>query len=290
MQIIVVGNVKGGSGKSTTAMHLIASLLHAGYLVGSLDVDAPQYTLTEYLNNRRDYMEAQGIGLPMPTHRSLSPSANTDRVAAEKEDEAAIDEAIDALASVNDFVVIDTPGSNSALSRRAHSYADTLITPMNDSFVDLDVLAKVEPDTFKILRPSQYAEMVWENRKSRAQRDGGSIDWIITRNRLAMLDSHNRRNVDEALTALSKRIGFRIAPGFSERMIFRELFLKGLTLLDLRDPDAGVRLNMSHIAARQEVRMLVEAIGLPPGVADGGGEGGGDYAVAAGETAGEEQT
>ncbi len=51
-------------------------------------------------------------------------------------------------------------------------------------------------------------------------------------------------------------------------MIFRELFLKGLTLLDLRDPEAGVRLNMSHIAARQEVRLLLEAIGLPETISE----------------------
>ena len=105
--------------------------------------------------------------------------------------------------------------------------------------------------------------IVWENRKKRIQRDGGSIDWIVARNRLSSLDSRNRRAVADVLTTLSNRIGFRVAPGFSERMIFRELFLKGLTLLDLRDPDAGIRLNMSHLAARQEVRMMLEAIGLP---------------------------
>ncbi|MBE90876.1 MAG: hypothetical protein CMM76_15725 [Rhodospirillaceae bacterium] len=168
------------------------------------------------------------------------------------------------------MILIDTPGSANQVSLLAHSYADTLITPMNDSFVDLDVLAKIEPDTFKVVCPSRYAELVWENRKNRIQRDGRSIDWIIVRNRLSSLHSKNRRAVDEALTALSTRIGFRIAPGFGERMIFRELFLKGLTLLDLRDPEAGVRLNMSHIAARQEVRLLLEVIGLL-GSSGGGG-------------------
>jgi chromosome partitioning protein len=274
-QIIVVGNVKGGTGKSTTAMHLITGLLHAGYLVGSIDLDAPQETLTHYINNRRDYMESQGIGLPLPDHRTLIASSAADRAQAESDDEAAVDECLQKLGEKNDFIIIDTPGHDNALSRRAHSYADKLITPMNDSFIDLDVLAKVEPETLKILRPSRYAEMVWENRKKRIQRDGGSIDWIIVRNRLSSLDSRNRRAVDEALTALSTRIGFRVAPGFSERMIFRELFLKGLTLLDLRDPDAGVRLNMSHVAARQEVRMLLDAIGLHE-IVEGGDTDGAD--------------
>ncbi|HAA91238.1 MAG TPA: ATPase [Rhodospirillaceae bacterium] len=274
VQIIVVGNVKGGTGKSTTSMHLIAGLLHAGYLVGSIDLDAPQATLTHYINNRRDNMESQGIGLPLPEHRVLQSSTASTRELALQEDEAAVDECLRFLGEKNDFIVIDTPGGDNNLSRRAHSYADTLITPMNDSFIDLDVLAKVEPDTLRILRPSRYAEMVWENRKNRIQRDGGSIDWIVARNRLSTLDSRNRRAVDEALNALSKRIGFRIAPGFSERMIFRELFLKGLTLLDLRDPEAGVRLNMSHLVARQEVRMMLEAIGLPETVERNEDEGG----------------
>ena len=270
VQIIVVGNVKGGTGKSTTTMHLIAGLLHAGYLVGSIDSDFPQATLTRYINNRQDYMEHRGIELSLPEHKVLSPSTANNRDVAKEEDENAVEAAIEELEEKNEFIVIDTPGGETALSRWAHSFADILITPMNDSFVDLDVLAKIEPDTFKVVCPSRYAELVWENRKNRIQRDGRSIDWIIVRNRLSSLHSKNRRAVDEALTALSTRIGFRIAPGFGERMIFRELFLKGLTLLDLRDPEAGVRLNMSHIAARQEVRLLLEVIGLL-GSSGGGG-------------------
>jgi len=165
---------------------------------------------------------------------------------------------------VHDFVVIDTPGSDSHLSRVGHSYADTLITPLNDSFIDLDLLAKVDPETHKVLRPSSYAEMVWEQRKARALRDGGKIDWIVMRNRLASIGSRNTQAMEDVLAALSKRIGFRLAPGFGERVIFRELFLKGLTLLDLRSSDANMRLNMSHVAARQEVRALLTAIGLTP--------------------------
>ena len=262
VKIIVVGNDKGGTGKSTTTMHLIAGLLHEGYIVGSIDLDSPQATLTHYINNRRNYIESQGVELLVPEHKALISSTANNREVAKEKDGEAVDAAIKALAERNDFIVIDTPGGDTALSRWAHSFADILITPMNDSFIDLDVLAKIEPNTLKVLRPSQYAEVVWENRKNRIKRDGGSIDWIIVRNRLSSLDSKNRRAVDAALAALSMRIGFRTAPGFSERMIFRELFLKGLTVLDLRDPGAGVRLNMSHIAARQEVYLLLKAIGL----------------------------
>jgi chromosome partitioning protein len=84
----------------------------------------------------------------------------------------------------------------------------------------------------------------------------------VVRNRLGAQQMHNKRKVGEALDQLSKRIGFRVAPGFNERVIFRELFPRGLTLLDLRD--VGVeQLNMSNIAARQELRDLLTALRLP---------------------------
>jgi chromosome partitioning protein len=262
--IVVVGNAKGGSGKSTTSMHLIVSLLQNGYSVGSIDLDDPQATLTRYLENRRSFMESTDVTLPMPEHHLMGRSFYDNPAMARSDEETRLDACVSSLSASHDFVIIDTPGSDSHISRIGHSYADTLITPLNDSFVDLDLLAKVDPETYKILRPSSYAEMVWEQRKARAIRDGGKIDWIVMRNRLASIGSRNTQAMEEVLGALAKRIGFRLAPGFGERVIFRELFLKGLTLLDLRSADAKMRLNMSHVAARQEVRALLTAIGLTP--------------------------
>jgi chromosome partitioning protein len=264
--IVVVGNQKGGSGKSTTSMHLIVSLLNTGYSVGSIDLDDPQATLTRYVENRRTFMDSTGIELATPEHHLMGRSFYENPTLARGDEETRLDACVSSLAAAHDFVVIDTPGSDSHLSRVGHSYADTLITPLNDSFIDLDLLAKVHPETHKILRPSSYAEMVWEQRKARAIRDGGKIDWIVMRNRLASIGSRNTQAVEDVLAALSKRIGFRLAPGFGERVIFRELFLKGLTLLDLRNSDANMRLNMSHVAARQEVRALLTAIGLTPAI------------------------
>ena len=260
--IVVIGNQKGGSGKSTTSMHLIVSLLNAGYTVGSIDLDDPQATLTRYLENRRHFIAAQGVQLALPDHQLVKKSIYDNPGIAQNDERTRFDAAIAKLSVANDFVVVDTPGSDSFLSRHGHSYADTLITPMNDSFIDLDLLAKVEPETYRILYPSAYAEMVWEQKKARALRDGGQIDWIVMRNRLATIGSRNTRAMEEVLAALAKRIGFRLAPGFGERVIFRELFLKGLTLLDMRNSEAGIRLNMSHVAARQEVRALLGTIGL----------------------------
>jgi chromosome partitioning protein len=143
----------------------------------------------------------------------------------------------------------------------AHTLADTLITPMNDSFVDFDLLARLSPEG-KILGPSIYAEMVWAARQMRAQAGAGPIDWLVLRNRLGTQQMHNKRKVGGALQALSKRIGFRVAPGFSERVIFRELFPRGLTLLDLKDIGTE-QLSMSNIAARQELRDLIAELKLP---------------------------
>jgi chromosome partitioning protein len=263
--IVVIGNQKGGSGKSTTSMHLIVSLLQNGYSVGSIDLDDPQATLTRYLENRRTFMETAGLTLPIPEHHLMGRSFYENTALARSDEETRLEACVSHLAAAHDFVVIDTPGSDDNLSRVGHSYADTLITPLNDSFIDLDLLAKVDPETHKVLRPSSYAEMVWEQRKARAIRDGGKIDWIVMRNRLASIGSRNTQAMEDVLGALSKRIGFRLAPGFGERVIFRELFLKGLTLLDLRSTDANMRLNMSHVAARQEVRALLTAIGLTTG-------------------------
>ncbi|MBL27843.1 MAG: ATPase [Rhodospirillaceae bacterium] len=262
-RIVVVGNEKGGSGKSTTAMHLIVSLLRLGFTVGSMDVDSRQKTLTRYIENRTTFCRDKGISLPLPQHRLVAHSENEDPTMGYEDERTRFIFALKDLLAETDIVVIDSPGSDHRLSRLAHSYADTLITPLNDSFIDLDMLATVDPDTLAVRRPSLYAEMVWEQKKERAMRDGSSIDWIVMRNRLSSLDARNKRDVMQVLEKLSRRIGFRLATGFGERVIFRELFLKGLTLLDLREPGAGVELTMSHLAARDEVRALVEILNLP---------------------------
>lgn len=266
VHVITVGNEKGGSGKSTMAMHVIAALMHAGCRVGSIDLDARQATLTRFVENRRDSAARRNLALAMPEHRTVLVSTEPDRAAAERDEGARLAEALASLADV-DVIVIDTPGRDSHLNKLGHACADTLITPINDSFVDLDVLASVDPDDYRVRHPSKYAEMVFQQKISRAQnrQTNRTFDWIVIRNRLSQLDSKNRQAMDQAVGELARRIGFRLAPGFTERVIFRELFLEGLTLLDLRDPEAGIRLNMSHIAARQELRALLEATRIVAG-------------------------
>lgn len=260
--VIVLGNEKGGSGKSTAAMHVIVGLLRQGYRVGSIDLDGRQGTLTRYFERRQERCRIEERQLPCPDHITVLKSTYETKADIESDEQARFQEALTDLASRNQVIVIDTPGADTHLNRVGHSYADTLITPMNDSFIDLDLLATVDPETHKIIRPSVYSEMVWDVRKRRAMRDRGSIDWILMRNRLSHLDARNKREISDIVETLARRIGFRIAPGFGERVIFRELFLKGMTLMDLVEEGSG-GLSMSHLAARQEVRALLDIIKLP---------------------------
>ncbi len=260
--IFVMGNEKGGSGKSTTSLHLSVSLLKRGYSVGCIDLDARQGTLSRTIENRIAYAKDSGLALEIPEHRRVYRSEAETKSQAEAEDRANLGQAVDELWAL-DCLVIDTPGSDNYLSRLGHTYADTLITPLNDSFLDLDLLARIDREGQKILSPSVYSQMVWEQRQRRAMAGGKPIDWIVMRNRLSHIDARNKREIGRLLDMLAKRIQFRLAPGFGERVIFRELFPKGLTLLDLREKGNGVALNMSHVSARQEVRALLKAIGLP---------------------------
>lgn len=247
--IIVVGNEKGGSGKSTTSMHVATALARMGHCVGGLDLDVRQRSFGRYLENRMSYMKRANLDLPTPLLGVLGESSDP------------LTPALTALEAECDFILLDCPGSHTKLSQMAHTLADTLLTPMNDSFVDFDLLARMSPEG-KVLGPSIYAEMVWAARQMRAQAGAGPIDWLVIRNRLGTQAMHNKRKVGGALQALSKRIGFRVAPGFSERVIFRELFPRGLTLLDLKDIGTE-QLSMSNIAARQELRDLIQELNLP---------------------------
>jgi chromosome partitioning protein len=260
--IIVVGNEKGGSGKSTTCMHVATALVRSGFRVGALDLDLRQKSFGRYIENRRAYLERAGLSLPTPDYRDLPEVDPSTLAEGENPFDARLSAAVAALEPVSDFIVIDCPGSHTRLSQVAHSLADTLITPLNDSFVDFDLLARIDPETNKVKGPSIYAEMVWGARQLRAQAGLKPIDWIVLRNRMGAQQMHNKRKVGSALEDLSRRIGFRVAPGFSERVIFRELFPRGITLLDLKDTGVD-QLNMSNIAARQELRDLILALELP---------------------------
>jgi ATPases involved in chromosome partitioning len=262
--VVVLGNEKGGSGKSTTALHIAVALLKAGQRVATIDLDSRQKSFTHYIENRRAWAARSGVPLEIPTHICVERGMTGSVDANEAREFANFSRAIGSIEHTHDVVIIDTPGNDTYLMRLAHSMADTLVTPLNDSFVDFDVLATLDPQNFGVTGESHYAEMVREARRQRRLVDGRMTDWIVIRNRLSTLGSRNKRLVGEGLNELSKRMGFRTIDGFAERVVYREFFPRGLTALDnLDEATLGMRPNMSHLTAREEVIALLNTLHLP---------------------------
>lgn len=250
---IVFANEKGGTGKSTTAVHVAVALAYQGAKVAAIDLDPRQRTLFRYLENRVETEQKRGIALPGARFSVY-----------DGDDFEELDELAEQIAEGYDFLIFDTPGRDDAFARHVAGTADTLVTPLNDSFIDFDLIGQVENETFKVKKLSFYAEVIWEARKKRGLKtiEEGSreLDWVVVRNRMQHVEANNTRRIDTALQELSRRVGFRISGGLSERVIFRELFPSGLTLLD--KGHLG-ELGTSHLVARQELRGLVKGLNLP---------------------------
>jgi len=253
--VVVFGNEKGGSGKTTAAIHVAVALAREGRRVGAIDLDPRQGSFSRHLENRAEWRAKTGRDLPSPELLNFTNG---------------LDDAVQALSELLanaaprfEFLVTDTPGADTPLSRAGHAAADTLVTPLNDSFVDFDLLARIDPATLEIRGPSVYSDFVWDCRKRRLMARKPALDWVVMRNRVASTEARNKKRLSEAIGTLAQRIGFRITKGFGERVIFRELFPMGLTMLDLPQPGLSVSLSMSTLAARQEVRELVRALNLP---------------------------
>ena len=251
---LVFANEKGGTGKSTTAVHSAVALAAQGRSVAALDLDTRQRTLGRYLDNRAATVRRLGVELPMPVYDTFDPAKGE-----------SLADAVARMAADVEIMVIDTPGRDDPYAREAMILADTLVTPINDSFVDLDLIGEVDAETYKVRRPSFYAELVWNSRTQRAKTTGASVDWVVLRNRMQYVEARNMRRVGEALGELSRRVGFRVISGLGERVIYRELFPKGLTLLDLHQLG---QVGIAHIAARQELREMIAGFGLPEAASD----------------------
>jgi chromosome partitioning protein len=262
--VVVLGNEKGGSGKSTTAMHVAVALMNVGQRVATIDLDSRQRSFTHYVENRRAWARHAGIDLKVPVHFCVARGAKLKLDENEAIEFAGFAEAVASVEQSHDFVVVDTPGTDSYLTRLAHSMADTLITPLNDSFVDFDVLGTVDATTFAVTGESHYAEMVRDARRQRRLIDGTRMDWVVVRNRLSMLGSRNKRLIGEGLSELANRLGFRCADGLAERVIYREFFPRGLSALDnLDEATLGTPPSLAHVTARDEVMSLIATLKLP---------------------------
>jgi len=262
--VVVLGNEKGGSGKSTTAIHIVVALLKAGQRVATIDLDSRQQSFSHYIANRRAWGQRTGLALELPTHFCV---ARGESMLVAENEESEYSDFAEAIAEVErnfDFIVVDTPGHDSYLTRLAHSMADTLVTPINDSFVDFDVLGRIDPQSYEVIGESHYAEMAREARRHRRHHDGAMTDWIVVRNRLSMLGSRNKQLVEKGLHQLAFQLGFRPLDGLAERVVYREFFPRGLTALDdLDEATLGQRPSMSHVTARDEVLGLLRELRLP---------------------------
>lgn len=260
--LVVVGNEKGGSGKTTTTMHVAVALLRMGFGVGTIDLDGRQKSLSRYMDNRQRMIAEAGRPLAVSEHCAIVRSTLPDPVAAAADEKQRLLAALEDFSARHDFVVVDCPGSENALVRIAHTYADTLITPINDSMMDIDLIVELD-NRGEIRSPGIYAEMVWEQRRERLETHNSGLDWVVMRNRLTQIGDSNKRMIADRLETVSKLLGFRLSVGLSERVIYRQLFLAGLTILDLQDPALAVKETPSHMAARTEVKNLIRALRLP---------------------------
>jgi chromosome partitioning protein len=279
--IVVIGNQKGGSGKSTFAMHIIVALLKAGKRVASFDLDLNQLTLTRYLGNRREWDRKHEQKLELPDHypvteeghgsilrrfisrlKKIGRAHNHDFIDSSAWGHSAdLSQFISQLKKIgrarkHDFIVIDTPGGVQHLSLIAHGMADTLITPINDSLVDLDVLVAMKQSDLEP-QPSVYAKTVWRALEARRRVSGRATDWIVVRNRLESVESSNQRQITQVLDVIRTTLSFRIARGLLERPVYREFFAAGLTVFD---PVAES--SQSNLLARLDVQNLIREIGL----------------------------
>ena len=261
--VIVVGNEKGGAGKSTVSIHLAVALLKAGYKVACIDLDTRQRTMTRFFENRRSWSANAPWPIEMPRHCAMARGESNDVRANEAHEFALFAEAIGAVEHDYEFVVIDTPANDSYLMRLAHSLADTLVSPLNDSYVDIDVLSRVHHDRAQRGAVAHYAALVMAARRKRRLVDNGLIDWVMVRNRVAMLANNNARQIAVSVARLAAEMRFRVADGLHDRVIFRELFPIGLTALDPIEEGAGAALTASQNAARLEIESLVAALDLP---------------------------
>lgn len=228
-QIIVFANEKGGVGKSTLAFHTAIFLARAGQKVLAIDLDRRQRSLERALENREATCRSLGIDLPSPQHLALGHPSG-----------AMLMQEIARAGHNCQTVIIDVPGHDSPIARRAIAMADKLVTPVNPNFIDLDSVAQFNPATRKFNRLGKFAEMVSQLQSERHERGLSKTDWMIVKNRVRRNERVQLERFNQAIDQLPAHINARLTCGLPERVAFRELFLFGLTYADCGDlPEVG---------------------------------------------------
>ncbi len=247
--IIVFANEKGGVGKSTSAFHTCIALCNAGERVAALDVDLRQLTLHRALWARQESEREYGVRLPGPEQIMLV-----------QQNENELEEKLRMARIHSSFIIIDVGGHDSPIARRAIFMADTIVTPVNDSFIDLDMLGRIDPRTGELKTLGNFARLVEHLKEPGMALRQKPIDWVVMQNRSRSLGTKNERKVRDALTKIAPIAGFRLVPGLRERVTYRELFPLGLTLFDL---DAIPDLGRAQPAAREEIWAMLRSLNLP---------------------------
>ena len=247
--LIVFANEKGGVGKSTLAFHTAIALADAGKKVACIDLDYAQATLSRGLTNREATCRLLKTWLPMPRHTALAqPSGGY------------LSQEIARIGSDCDFILLDAAGSDTPITRRAIAMADTLVTPVSCSFADLDVLGQFDAHSLRLIRLGHFSRLVQALIGARHELHLPAPDWIVMPNRNRPASSHNEAVARKALSRLAKKAGFRLGEGLGDRVAFRELFLFGLTHIDLKRIP---RLAKVKACARREVEQLLADLRLP---------------------------
>jgi chromosome partitioning protein len=223
--IVVVGSIKGGTGKSTIALHLATLAMQENYDVYTYDMDFPQFSFERFFRNRKN------SNLPV-WKRHLSFKDFTQ------------------IPDMNEegLHIIDTPGRYDQDLINIHKRADVIITPVNDSFIDIDTLMEVDRERWGKL--GSYYELIFENKKNKPD----SL-WLVVRSRSSTLNSLHKKDMESRLEDLSRKLDFKLLQGLKERTIFRELFAKGQTVFDLKN-----KLAISQLAAKMEIKLLFKEI------------------------------
>ncbi|PTD24802.1 hypothetical protein CV103_07085 [Sphingomonas fennica] len=261
-RVIVLANEKGGVGKSTIAFHLCVALADAGVSVAAVDLDRRQQTLSRALLNREATARRLGVGLPLPKQQVLQVQSGS-----------MLCQEINRVAWNADVVVVDAAGYDSPIARRAIAIADTVVTPVNSSFIDLDLLGRFHPVSLDVVETGCFATALNEIRDARSRNGLPGIDWVVVQNRTRKGASQNQERIETALEKLALQAGFRLGSGLAERMAYRELLHLGLTHLDIRRiPDfarARVEANREILALVADLAVLeprqshVEGLGRP---------------------------
>jgi len=247
-RIIVFANEKGGVGKSTLAFHTCIALARTGHKVLAIDLDRRQRSLQRALENREATTRSLGVDLPTPQHLVL-----------EHQSGAMLGQEIARVGANCDTIIIDVPGHDSPIARRAIAMADKLITPVNPTFVDLDSIARFTAGTLQLTKLGPFAQTVTQLRQARIDRGLKPADWLLVKNRVRRAEKRQLARFNRAIGQLPRALDLHITNGLTERVAYRDLFLFGLTHADC----AGLPgLANIKVHADQEMDELLEELGI----------------------------